>query len=949
MRSKIQALCFVCVVCVAQLKAQVYFNPVFPTADEPVTITYNPQEGDRGLAAWTGDIYAHTGVTTSAGAWQNVNATWGAQLPNRKFTRQTDGTYQQIITTSLRQHYGVAAGEPITAVSFVFHNGAGNSSISGRGTGGADIFYNDIIQPTSPLRVRVLNPSVSSQFTQRNGTIAFKGAASQPSTLTLTDNGIQIAIGSNTKELVTNIVAPNADGTHRVVFKATLNGVSDSSVFNYVVVPSITVANPPTGMELGANVNAAGDSITFLFQAPRKQNVFVIGSFNNYQADSKYLMNRSVDGNTWWVKIGGLTKGQTYTYQYLVDGTLRVADPLSMLVLDPNNDSRISAETYPNPIPYPSSQTSGFVSVITPGKATYNWQVANFQRPAKGNLVIYELLTRDFVAKHNYQTLIDTIQYLKNMGINAIELMPVTEFDNNESWGYNPTFHMALDKYYGTPDKFKEFIDVCHKNGIAVILDVVFNHIWGGGTPLAALYFEGGKPAADNPWLNPDAKHPYNVGYDMNHDSPFTKAYVERCLKFLLQEYKLDGFRFDLSKGLTQNAKCGGSTTDEACISRKDQTRIDILKNYHNTIQATVPGAYTILEHFCENSEETELAQAGMMLWANQNWRYGQISKGESDNGLLAASAKTRGWTTQILHDANVLYMESHDEERNMYRNLTEGLSLGSYNTRDLKTALRRQELASAFFYTIPGPKMLWQFGEVGYDIPINQGGRVSNKPILWNYFTETDRRRLYNVTANLIYLRTTQPVFQNINYDEFGLLSGRTKNFQLLNDPSMKVIVAGNLYLAAEVINLNFPNTGKWYDYMTGDSINVTNTQEFRTYLPGEYHIYTSVKLARPPMGYIAGSVGTAEFKELVNQFSVYPNPSVSGRTFVGFSLRKNSTVQWEVFNMAGQKMAGSALMSKIQGSYQDELDKELPNGIYTVRLTVDGVTATERLVVQK
>ena len=929
-------------------KAQVYFSPVFPTAEEAVTVTFNPQEGDRGLAAWTGDIYAHTGVTTSAGAWQYVNAAWGAQIPARKLTRQPDGTYTLVMSPSIRAYYGVPAGEPITAVSFVFHNGTPTNTISGRGPAGADIFYNDIIQPTSPLRTRIVTPSVTSQFAQRNATIAFKGAASQLSALTLTDNGTQIASAANAKELNTNIIAPNADGSHRVVFKATLNGVSDSAVFSYVVVPAITIANPPAGMELGANVNAAGDSITFLFQAPSKQNVFVIGSFNNYLTDTRYLMNKSVDGNTWWVKIGGLIAGQTYTYQYLVDGTLAVADPLSLLILDPNNDSRIDAATYPNPVPYPTGKTSGYVSVITPGKAAYNWQVPNFQRPAKGNLVIYELLMRDFVAKHNYQTLIDTIQYFKNLGVNAIELMPVTEFNNNESWGYNPTFHAALDKYYGTPEKFKQFIDLCHQNGIAVILDVVFNHIDDSRTTLAALYLEGGKPAANNPWLNTDAKHPYNVSYDMNHESPLTKAYVERCIKILLKEYNIDGFRFDLVKGMTQNANCGGSQTDEACISRYDASRVAIMKRYHSVVQATTPGAYSILEFFGQNQEETEYAQDGMMVWANFTDRYSKNASGSNDNSLLAVSAKTRGWTSQLLHDAHVAYMESHDEERNMYRSLNEGLSLGNYNVRNLQTALRRVELVSSFFYTIPGPKMLWQFGEQGYDISINQNGRIGNKPILWNYFTEADRRRLYNVTANLIHLRTTQPVFKNINYDEFGLLSGRTKNFQLLNDPSMKVVIIGNFYLAAESMNPNFPNTGKWYDYMTGDSINVTNTQTFRTLLPGEYHIYTSVKLARPPMGYITGTVGTQEFTDLVNQFSVYPNPSVSGKTFVAYSLRKNSNVNWEIYNLAGQKLTGSTLSQRAAGSYQDEITTDLPNGLYMVRLSVDGITATEKLTIQ-
>ena len=161
LRNSSLALLLPCLFSASHLTAQVTCTPVFPTADEAVTFTFNPQEGDRGLAAWTGDIYAHTGITTAAGDWQNVNATWGAQLPTRKMTRQANGTYT-ISYTSIRSAYSATASDVITAVSFVFHNGAGNNSIKGAGLGGADIFYRDIVQANSPLRTRFVTPSVSS-------------------------------------------------------------------------------------------------------------------------------------------------------------------------------------------------------------------------------------------------------------------------------------------------------------------------------------------------------------------------------------------------------------------------------------------------------------------------------------------------------------------------------------------------------------------------------------------------------------------------------------------------------------------------------------------------------------------------------------------------------------------------------------------------------------------
>ncbi len=166
-------------------------------------------------------------------------------------------------------------------------------------------------------------------------------------------------------------------------------------------------------------------------------------------------------------------------------------------------------------------------AVIQTAQQAYNWQTQDFEKPEKKDLVIYELLVRDFFAagERNYQNLIDTLSYLKRLGINAIELMPITEFNGNESWGYNPTFMFAPDKYYGTKNKLKEFIDRCHSEGLAVILDVVMNQ-QDIPNPYVLMYydFDAGKPAANNPWFNQEATHPFNVFFDLNHESTYTQA-----------------------------------------------------------------------------------------------------------------------------------------------------------------------------------------------------------------------------------------------------------------------------------------------------------------------------------------------------------------------------------------------------------------------------------------
>ncbi|HYC29249.1 MAG TPA: alpha-amylase family glycosyl hydrolase, partial [Chitinophagaceae bacterium] len=410
------------------------------------------------------------------------------------------------------------------------------------------------------------------------------------------------------------------------------------------------------------------------------------------------------------LQVNGLTPGTEYAYQYLVDGNLRIADFYAEKVLDPNNDPSIPSSTYPNLKAYPTGKTTEIVSVLQTRSAQYNWRNNSFARPDKRNLIIYELLPRDFVAAHDYKTIKDTLSYLKRLGINAIELMPVNEFEGNLSWGYNPSFYFAPDKYYGSKNDLKELIDSCHSNGIAVIIDMVWNHSY-GQSPMVRMYFDNAnnRPATDNPWFNPVAPHAaINFGYDFNHEADATKYFMDRVADFWLKEYKIDGFRLDFTKGFTQKV-----TTTDAQLSAYDASRVAILKRINDSIQTTSPGAYLILEHLAENTEEKDLAAAGMMLWGNMNYNFNEATMGYVQNSNFEGATHTaRGFTQPYL----VSYMESHDEERLMYKNERYGNQSGAYNVKDTITALKRNELATAFYMAIPGPRMIWEFGEVGYD-----------------------------------------------------------------------------------------------------------------------------------------------------------------------------------------------------------------------------------------
>jgi 1,4-alpha-glucan branching enzyme len=587
--------------------------------------------------------------------------------------------------------------------------------------------------------------------------------------------------------------------------------------------------------------NNAGDGVTFInngtsaifnLYAPGKISVSVIGEFNNWTGTA---MKRSTDGVHWWVQVDNLDANTEYAYQYLINGNLRVADPYTEKILDPDNDRYIPASVYPNLKAYPTGRTSSIVSVMQANQPSYSWKVNNFTRPAKKDLVVYELLVRDFVADHSYKTIIDTLDYISRLGINAIELMPIAEFEGNESWGYNDSFFFAPDKYYGTKNDLKALVDACHQRGIAVIMDIVLNHAF-GSSPMVRMYFDQstGKPSALSPWFNADAKHPFNVGYDFNHESAATKYFSKNVMRHWLKEYKIDGYRFDLSKGFTQT----NNPNDVNAWSAYDASRIAIWKDYNSFIKSVDPNAYVILEHFAAPQEEKELAANGMMLWNNLAHGFEEANMGwigTSDLSQLMFAAHTF-----TIADGLVSYAESHDEERVMFKNITYGNQDG-YNARLLNNGLKRGAMTAAFLMASPGPKMIWQFGELGYDISIEQNGRTGNKPILWDYQNVPERKALYNAYAKYIKMKLKNPVF-GANTATYTL-TGAVKNMAL-SGSGVDVQVIGNYDVTAQTATVAFTKTGTWYDYVTGSTLNVTSTSMSLTLQPGEYHIYSSAQL---------------------------------------------------------------------------------------------------------
>mgnify|MGYP000271230772 FL=1 len=888
-------------------QAQVTTSPVIPTASDVITITFDAT--GTGLDGYTGDVYAHTGLitttSTSNSDWKHVIGSWGNNATQPQLTPTGTNTYQLVISPDIATYYNSGA-DVVTDIALVFRNSAGNAQTS------PDIF---IPIYTAGLNVSITNPSDESVY-DLNDNITISAESSIAADLELKVNTISEQTATNTTTISKSYTFTST-GSYTIEASATENSETKTEQVSVYVKTTTQNETLPTGLENGFNDNGDG-TVTFVLQAPLKTDVFLIGGFNNWTLNETYQMKK--DGDTFWLTVSGLDPNTEYAYQYFIDYTLKVAEPYSKKILDPNNDQYISNTTYPNLMAYPTGETTGNVSTFKINETSYSWQSNAFVKPNKENLIIYEMLIRDFTETDSFIDAMTHLDYLEQLGVNTIELMPISEFEGNDSWGYNPSFHGALDKAYGTQNHFKEFVDECHLRGIAVVIDVVYNHAF-SQSPLAQLYWDSGnnKPAANNPWLNPDAKHPFNVGYDFNHESAYTKTYVKQTLKYWIDEFRVDGFRFDLSKGFTQT----NNPNNVDAWGNYDASRITILQDYADYIWNNVSSdAYMILEHFADNSEETVLANYGFMLWGNLNHNFNQNTMGyATDTDISWLSYNNRGWNNPHV----VGYMESHDEERLMVKNMAYGNVNGGYNVKNLSTALDRQKAASVVFYGVPGPKMLWQFGELGYDKSINCDGDIENgacrldrKPVAWTlgYDSDSDRLDLFNVTAKMIQLK--KQFSSTFNTDNFSLnVGGLIKRINLYdNVGSLDVVIIANFDVTAQSVNPNFPATGIWYDSFSNTSINVTNPTATLSLQPGEYRLYSQTQ-----------SLSIAEIDK-TDVIKAYPNP-----TYESFQINKY-VESVSIFDLTGKQV--KTFKGKFKKGHAFNIS-DLPQNLYIIKIGID------------
>ena len=429
---------------------------------------------------------------------------------------------------------------------------------------------------------------------------------------------------------------------------------------------------------------------TFRVWAPHAEDVFVTGTFDDWAGDAAAL-DRDGDGSagTWSVDVPNVGPGAEYRF------TIRTRE---------GDLSRLD--------PYARQVTNSVGNAVVYDPDAFDWGGREFRMPTWNDLVIYEMHIGTFATRADgrgdFDQAIGRLPYLVELGVGAIQVMPPFEFAGDISWGYNPAHLFAIESTYGGPDAFKRFIRAAHEHGIAVIVDVVYNHIgpsdldlwrfdgWGEGDWGGIYFFNDER--AETPWgaTRPD----YGRGA--------VRSFLRDNALTWLEDFRCDGLRFDATVYIRT------VSGDPALDPVPDGW--SLLGWITDEIRERQPWKVLIAEDLgAEPTIVTATADGGAGFNAQWDTGFARIVR----QALIAAEDPDRdiaGVADAILGTgrgpafSRVVYTESHDDVANGQARLPEEISPGNAESWWAK---KRATLGSALVLTAPGIAMLFQGQEL--------------------------------------------------------------------------------------------------------------------------------------------------------------------------------------------------------------------------------------------
>ena len=713
--------------------------------------------------------------------------------------------------------------------------------------------------------------------------------------------------------------------------QASISGSWDT-VYDFGAI-EIIEAPIPGGIDLGPTW--LNNSMFLAVYAPSQPVMRVVVNSLENASEEPEALTMYKDPNiqdTWWIELD-LPNGE-YEYEYLLINGNRIADPFSRRLT--NGKTRI--EIGPGGI----STADDFI-----------WSSNDYIRPSLDTLIIYELHVDDFSAQGNGQgtflDVIDRLDHLKMAGINAIELLPITEFPGTHSWGYDPQLMSAVEENYGTPEEFMRLVDEAHSRGIAVIIDLVWNHIK-STSPIWEI-----QPDYDlNPYiklhtdLNPNEAEGSWGMLDWDHFNTNTIDYINRVNKIWVDEYRVDGFRFDAMYMI------GWDMQQQEYGIPAWSTE---LKNHDPTI-------YQIAEHLPSNPwliENTDLSSGWHDSFHDRllNDVHGQSLSTMSIMRQIVGLHEYSDWGDPYNSRTQaVKYMVSHDEQSILQEMVT-------YNSYSIEEARSRDKFYATILFTSLGIPMLFQgqeFGlQTGWDDDNNNGNyddeKLQYRPVDWSLLNTDIGQSHLEHYSKLAKLRKSNPAFyEGTFYDLYRYTSQKVivygyKDESPNNNDDQVVVVANFSSLERTIENVPFLSSGIWYDAL--NPTNVITIDEDNYY--DEYSIPAKSAIVFTNRDYQLAI--PSSYESVPDQFQLvecYPNP-FNGKLNIRYHINNVSNIYATIYDLSGKVIKSFESEPKYPGQHQLIWDTKNNNGdavatgLYFISLSSKNRTTNKKVLYLK
>jgi len=632
----------------------------------------------------------------------------------------------------------------------------------------------------------------------------------------------------------------------------------------------------------------------------------------------------------WWTELD-LPLGD-YEYQYVLPDGGTIADPFSRRIT--NNKTRIQIG-------------AGGISTAD----DYNWESIDYIRPKMDTLIIYELHIDDFAATGNGQgkfiDLIEKLDYLKSTGINAIELLPIFDFPGDHSWGYDPNLISSIESNYGTPFDFKKLVDEAHKRGIAIILDIIWNHIR-SSSPLWEI-----QPDYNlNPYikihteLNPNEAEGSWGMLDLDHFNPKMIEYINKVNRIWVEEYKIDGFRFDAMYMIgwdLQQPEYG-------------------IPSWSTALKVSHPEVYQIAEHLPSNPwliENTDLSSG---------WHDSFHDRLKED--VHGQSFSTITYMNQVigLHEYSnwgdpyedrlqaVKYMVSHDEQ-SLIQEMVE------YNTFTTEEALMRDRFYATLLFTSQGIPMLFQGQEFGLQTgwtDVNNNGnydeeKLQYRPVNWTVLETEEGQEHLDYYKKLTKLRKINPTFSKGTFYDLYRYSNQNVIVYGYKDESPEsnndqiVVIANFSSLDREIQNVPFFSDGNWFNVLD-PTMNVFLSSDTLN----EFYIKSKTAIIFSDKNWTLDIKEAFSLPEISSLITSYPNP-FNGLIKLNYHTNSPSFGEINIYDIIGRQVYSFDDVSFSNGNNffewngKSQTGDHLPTGLYLVSIKNDKRLSTHKILYLK